>query len=350
MKNLKVNLTKTINWFVKNRNTLFLAVCLVIHGLYLGVFYILNIWFLMLLNFISCSFYFYFLFIKRDTSQTSMAATYFEILLFSVLSELALGSDYGFFLYIVGMSAAVFYLLPSYGNKRFLYQIIGIATVFFLEAIVKITGIEFISIQEAADSYKIIFYLANLMITAVCVLGATFFYSKETEQVWDTLEYNMNHDILTGLYNRRFFEQQVNAIQKSEEFEESQYVISMVDIDYFKKVNDTYGHEAGDVVLAEVAACLKDAAGDENLAVRWGGEEFILYYPKAVPEEVYPVIEALRKKIEKTVIISGGKDIRITITAGIATGIAGSNYEKVIKGADEKLYIGKQRGRNQVIM
>ncbi len=198
---------KIVVWFTDNRNMLFLSVCMAIHVLYLCIFYALAIWPLVLLNIFSSIFYFTYLFLKKDTSESSMAATYFEILLFSVLSEFALGPEYGFVLYIVGMTAAVFYLVPSYGNKRFQYQIIGIVTALILESIIMIGHVRFPEIQEPAAPYQPAFYLVNMAIMASIVLAATFFYSKETEKVWDTLRYNMNHDVLTGLYNRRFFGQ-----------------------------------------------------------------------------------------------------------------------------------------------
>lgn len=338
---------KMMDWVIQNRNMVFLAVCLVIHLIYLCAFQMLGITFLAALNLLSSGFYANFLFIKRDTSEKSIAATYFEILMFAFLSELALGQDYGFYLYMVGLSSAVFYLVPSYGNKRFLYQLIGIGSVFVLKGITMITGISFPDMQNAAEPYKHLIYIANLIITASVVLAATFFYSKETEKVWESLRYNMNHDALTGLYNRRYFERQIEIVPQSER---SQYVISMVDIDFFKAVNDTYGHEAGDEVLVRVADCLKETAGRENLAVRWGGEEFILYFPKTTPDKIFPVMERVREEVEKMEIQSGGKCIRITITGGIATGMADSNYEKVIHSADEKLYLGKQRGRNRIIV
>ena len=347
MEKFKTKVEKVIIWFTDNRNMLFLSVCMVIHMIYLCVFYALSIWPLALLNIFSSIFYFTYLFLKKDTSEDSMAATYFEILMFAVLSELALGPDYGFVLYIVGMTAAVFYLIPSYGNKRFQYQVIGIATSILLEAVIMIGKVHFPDMQDAAAPYQPAFYLVNMGIMASIVLAATFFYSKETDRVWESLRYNMNHDVLTGLYNRRFFEQQINQIPENKR---RAFVISMVDIDFFKKVNDTYGHEAGDVVLEKVSACLMELAGKENLAVRWGGEEFILYFPKKTPEEVYEMMEGLRKQIEEMVIHTNQKTIHVTITSGIGIGLAESNYEKVIKSADEKLYLGKQRGRNQVVI
>ncbi len=347
MEKLMGMIKKVIDFFTCYRNKIFLAICLAIHLIYLCVFQALGIDPLVLLNFFSSVFYFYFLFIKKDTSEKSMAATYFEILLFSFLSELALGTGYGFFLYMIGLSSAVFYLVPSYGNVRFVYQLVGIGAAYLLKGLIMIAGVNFPNIQAAAVPYQTTFYMVNLGITATIVLASTFFYSKEMEKAWESLRYNMNHDVLTGLYNRRFFERQLEQIPLDER---EPYVISMVDIDFFKIVNDTYGHEAGDEVLVMVAACLRDTAGQENLAVRWGGEEFILYFPKTTPNQIYPVMEELRKRIEGMVVKSAGKEIRITITGGIATGTVDSNYEKVIHSADEKLYLGKERGRNQIVM
>lgn len=347
--NAKTNgkIQKTIDWFTRNRNMIFLAICFANHGFYTIFFQYLDIWQLSALNLFSCAFYFDFLFIRKDTSEKSIVYTYFEILLFSVLSEIFLGPDYGFFLYIVGISAAVFYLVPSYGNWRFFFQLIGIVTTVLLEGAILTFDIRFPDIQSVMEPYRILVYLGNIGITAVIVFGATFFYSQETEKVWQSLRYTTNHDALTGLYNRRFLERYIEEIPHHAR---TDYVVAMVDIDFFKKVNDTYGHEAGDIVLAKVSACLMSLAGKENLAVRWGGEEFILYFPKKTPEEVYEMMEGLRKQIEEMVIETDQKKIRVTITSGIGIGLAESNYEKVINSADEKLYLGKQRGRNQVVI
>lgn len=347
--NLKENtkIQDIIEWITINSNLVFLMVCLIIHGIYAVVFHMLGIWQLSMLNVLSSAFYFYRLIVCKDYSERSMVYTYFEILVFSVLSEIALGPDYGFFLYIVGMSAAVFYLVPSYGNKRFLYQMTGIATAILLEGSILIFHVSFPSIQKAAASFRVHIYLINIGITATIVLAATFIYSKETEKVYKSLEYNNNHDALTRLYNRRFLERYIEEIPYEKR---TNFVIAMVDIDFFKKVNDTYGHEAGDHVLRKVASCLQDTAGENNLAVRWGGEEFILYFPDHTQETVYTKMEKLRQEVESLVIQSAGYHIRITITSGIAGGIADSNYEKVIRSADEKLYLGKQRGRNRVIV
>lgn len=347
MEKIKTIFEKTVNWITEKRNLLFLVACFVIHAVYAGVFFMLDINNLSLLNIFSCCFYFNYLVIKKDTSEKSMLATYFEILFFSVLSELALGPDYGFYLYIIGMSATIFYMIPSYVYKRFLYQFIGIVIVLVLEGTIILADISFPDIQRAARPYHSVIYLANIAITASIVLTAAFFYSRELDGVWNTLKYNMNHDALTGLYNRRFFETSIRQLSTEQK---SNFVICMIDIDFFKKINDTYGHKAGDMVLINVSSCLSQTADRDNLAVRWGGEEFIIYFPNMEKYEAYLIVERLRKQVEGMTTETDGNEIHVTITAGIAAGMPDSNYEKVIKHADEKLYVGKQQGRNQVVI
>lgn len=347
MHNFKQKINNFIEWATDIRNQLFLLVCLVVHALYFCVFCFLNSETLALINFLSTCFYSYFLFIKKDTSEKTMSISYFEILLFSIISNTAVGSDSGFFLYAVGMSASVFYLVPSSGNKRFIFQIIGIATAFLSEGLIRIAGLSFPDIHTKVEPYQTIFFMINLLITMAISLFATIFYSKRKDTMDEFLRYNMYHDALTGLYNRRFLERQMEQYGESSR---KDYVICMLDIDYFKKINDTYGHAVGDVVLTRLADLMKEIVGKDNLAVRWGGEEFILYFPDANLETVHPIMENLRKQVEAAIIETTKHRIQVTVTIGVAMGRAGRNYQRVIRIADEKLYRGKQQGRNRVVV
>lgn len=236
---------------------------------------------------------------------------------------------------------------PSYGNKRFVYQVIGIAAAFLSEGLIRIAGLSFPDIHTRVAPYQTVFYMINLLITMAISLFATIFYSKRKDTMDEFLRYNMYHDALTGLYNRRFLERQM---EQHGESSRKDYVICMLDIDYFKKVNDTYGHSVGDVVLTRLADLMKEIVGKDNLAVRWGGEEFILYFPDSNLETVHPVMENLRKQVEETVIETAKHRIQVTVTIGVGMGRAGRNYQRVIRIADEKLYLGKQQGRNRVVV
>jgi len=160
----------------------------------------------------------------------------------------------------------------------------------------------------------------------------------------DNLKTLIEKDSLTGLYNRRSCHNRLDAIvQKKEE-----YTIVMCDIDFFKKVNDTYGHNAGDYVLTEISALIKKGVADCGFASRWGGEEFLLVYKLGLEDTVRKVAQ-LRQDILDHDFCYEGVKMHITMTFGVARGAYDMHCEKVIQNADEKLYVGKNSGRNKVV-
>jgi len=123
----------------------------------------------------------------------------------------------------------------------------------------------------------------------------------------------------------------------------------MCDIDHFKRVNDTYGHNAGDAVLEHVAKILRDSVRESDTVYRWGGEEFILFLAKANLDQSAEVAERIRQKIQASVCTFEGTDIKITMSFGCAEMTPDITVEENIKIADTRLYIAKETGRNQVI-
>ncbi len=181
------------------------------------------------------------------------------------------------------------------------------------------------------------------------------FYWRLTHII-DTLEYitfikeASVKDFMTGLYNRRYLfdkgQQLIAVLHKHRQ----DVAIVMLDIDYFKKINDTYGHAAGDKVICFFARQLQHYAGPNDIAVRLGGEEFCLLQTEKAPEAVFERIESLRKNIEQSVVSAeNGQQIRFTVSAGICT-TRGPNLDKMLSSADKQLYAAKTGGRNQVRM
>lgn len=150
-------------------------------------------------------------------------------------------------------------------------------------------------------------------------------------------------DPLTQLDNRRG----ANATLK--EYEDGEYTIVMGDIDYFKKVNDTYGHEAGDIVLKEVADILKKNMRGRGFAARWGGEEFMLGFKSGNLTHILKCVEEILDEIRDKEIICDESNINITMSFGIATKVPEMSLEDVIRQADERLYSAKTGGRNQIV-
>ncbi len=155
-------------------------------------------------------------------------------------------------------------------------------------------------------------------------------------------------DPLTKLYNRRYVMEALLKIQERSASTGLPFCLAISDIDFFKKVNDTYGHNAGDDVLKAIAGILKEEMAGKGFAARWGGEEFILVFDKMNSDAAEPHLWKALERIRGTVVKSEGFEIRVTMTFGISEGTQGT-IEDMVSVSDEKLYYGKQHGRNQVV-
>ena len=160
----------------------------------------------------------------------------------------------------------------------------------------------------------------------------------------------LNTDPLTGLYNRRhFFKMTEIEISKLNRNKRPASCI-MMDIDFFKKVNDTYGHIAGDKVLIEVGKKIREGVRDYDIVARFGGEEFIVFLPETQLKEAFSVAERIRSNImEYPIEINEEVKVPITVSAGVSTS---QNKDiilhELIKEADKALYLAKNSGRNRV--
>jgi len=158
------------------------------------------------------------------------------------------------------------------------------------------------------------------------------------------------HDELTGLYNRRFFNEQIDIFLSNAKRYDRPLSLVLGDIDYFKKINDTYSHLIGDQVLVKVSEIIKKELRSCDIVARFGGEEIIIALPETDPELSFSIIERIRDKLEKynwSEILAG---IELTMSFGICSNYLLSSYEKMIAIADENLYKAKENGRNMVIL
>lgn len=165
-------------------------------------------------------------------------------------------------------------------------------------------------------------------------------YNKELKQIAST-------DPLTKLWNRyRLLEHVKDYLANSSGAFCS---VCLCDIDFFKKINDTYGHEAGDKVLEKLAEVFKEAMNADGAVARWGGEEFLLFWEGHNGDEAHIKLSDIRYAIKKMVIPYDDKEISITMTFGLVEYDRELNIDENIKIADERLYIGKQQGRDQIV-
>jgi two-component system cell cycle response regulator len=157
-------------------------------------------------------------------------------------------------------------------------------------------------------------------------------------------------DGLTGLHNRRYMETHLATLVSDAARTGRDLSVLITDIDHFKAINDTYGHDAGDAVLKAVAARLKRNTRNADLACRLGGEEFLLILPDTALSGAYQIGERIRSRIASEAFQTGqGTRIRLTASVGIAA-LDGENDtpESLVKRADNALYAAKRRGRNRI--
>jgi diguanylate cyclase (GGDEF)-like protein len=167
------------------------------------------------------------------------------------------------------------------------------------------------------------------------------------------LEHLANTDYLTKLYNRRRFfhaaeEEFENVIESGNPIS-----ITLIDLDYFKQVNDTYGHLVGDQVLIHIANLIRTHCRVSDVAARYGGEEFIILHPSIYMQNAYKVAERIRKLVESSPFLYEGKEIGVTLSAGVVdTNMCNpcSRIDDVLGLADKALYRAKDGGRNQVVI
>lgn len=155
-------------------------------------------------------------------------------------------------------------------------------------------------------------------------------------------------DSLTDLYNRRYCNQNLKNLSEQYIKTGEPYTLAIADIDFFKKVNDTYGHTAGDEVLVSVAQIMKKSMAGKGFAARWGGEEFLLVYTGCDMETTLTYLEMLVEAIREMRVEYDDKAIKITISIGVATG-NGDSVDKVLCTADNRLYHAKKEGRDRVV-
>ncbi len=196
--------------------------------------------------------------------------------------------------------------------------------------------------------------LLNIFAAFWCVALVCYVYSKDSQHLEGKLiEYNKflrqqaSTDTLTGLHNRRSANLFIEKLIKRND--EKGFCVCMCDIDFFKKVNDSYGHDIGDKVLAGVAQTLVENVSEDCLVSRWGGEEFLIVFPNMNGDEARAVLETIRSRVKKTEFDTGSTTFTITITYGLAEYGFDGDPEAIVKEADDKLYIGKENGRDQIV-
>ena len=158
------------------------------------------------------------------------------------------------------------------------------------------------------------------------------------------LEYLVRHDQMTGLLTRGAFFEKLEKLDRAKTGS-----VMMLDIDKFKMINDTHGHHAGDRVIRQVADVLKDKTKPDGSAARFGGEEFVTFYPDECIQHAEMRAEAIRQAVESQSVLVSGKELRCTLSVGLGIFDGTRPLDEVLRSVDEALYEAKETGRNRVV-
>ena len=169
----------------------------------------------------------------------------------------------------------------------------------------------------------------------------------EILELFDEIKNKANKDYLTGLYNRRYLFDEGKKVYEDCKVNKKNFAIAIIDIDNFKMINDTYGHEIGDIAIREVAKILNKNISTNAIISRLGGEEFCLCFYNRSEEEITLLLEYVRKDFENNIIQIKGIQIKYTVSIGYTFDLSKS-IDSMINNADKYLYVAKKDGRNRI--
>ena len=250
--------------------------------------------------------------------------------------------------------------------SKYIPNLSTIVTCCFYEEDLKLDAENYMKNIELENKSTISYFLM-IMIVAImalflflCYIESLYYKRMEDQYITEKMKSEEKYkqlkklsqtDALTKCFNRKYLNDKMNLAFKT--FMEGQLVSSVIlfDIDNFKKVNDTYGHLAGDEVLKQVAEVVRNCIRKEDILARWGGEEFVIFFKYTNIKSAIIVAEKIRSSIEKLTIKIPNQNINVTVSIGVsAFKITDSDSTECIERADDAMYVSKRSGKNKVTL
>lgn len=256
----------------------------------------------------------------------------------------------GFFMYYI-LVIAIAFILFRFNKKTERHIIIGILSaigILFLGGNILFAG--FVPKPLSKGVNNALYFIATL--TTMSGIGAfMWMYAVDANEQQAHLDRLANTDVLTGILNRRAFFNKADMYFKSIKDQGEELSLMIIDVDYFKRVNDTYGHPVGDLVLKELSRLITGMVPKEAIFARYGGEEFAVLIPNVGMQQTIALAEALREMIYSSPLaIDETTKVGISISIGIAAVDRDvESMEVLIQIADKNLYRAKETGRNKVV-
>lgn len=311
---------------------------------------------LLIFNFLSVFIYLYCIWlVRRELLWPVYYITYTEIILHAFFATICIGWQYGFAQYIIALIPVGYYICYTMKDKR---HTIMTATISALLATIAFLCCKVLSFfttplyEQNMQALELRLYIFNsFCIFTFLIIFSLVFISEmnwSREQLLhqnEILDKLASTDPLTGLYNRRSMDIFLHQALKSA----SGFTLIMSDIDDFKKINDTYGHDFGDIVLREIARITTHQVGSNGYVCRWGGEEILILINSPAKEHAEHIAENIRRNVAGHIFKLNNKWIHCTVTLGVSICREGDSIEETITNADHNLYHGKKNGKNRVV-
>ena len=281
---------------------------------------------------------------RRGSLRVLATAVHMEIALFAVVGTLCLGWSAGLWLYLVAISSLVYFCPFEHFYVPYIFSV-GHGLIFIGLWAITLRADPLTPLgQQAVMPYLFLTSgLAAFVIIICAALASDLSARVSSRQLRDEnrdLFRQASYDQLTGLLSRRSFLQRMQEV--------SQPTIALGDIDNFKQINDSYGHGCGDYILHQIARIMEKQCPEATIC-RWGGEEFVLLFGEILPQQVRESLEGLRQGVADAMFDFQGHQVAVTLTLGVATPGECDSAFAMIDLADQRLYWGKGRGKNQVV-
>lgn len=278
-----------------------------------------------------------------------------EVVGYYMAATYIFGIGYGFNLYLIGLLAASYfasYIFSTTKKQIAIIRFLVVTVAAFIASAVIACFHEPVLGTGSGFSYELINWINFVTCACALVLFSATFMSRinvlENRLKSQNKEFKKMsmRDTLTGLVNRRYLRSKYTELDAKGEV----YSVIIADIDDFKKVNDTYGHETGDKVLVAVSKVFKEFVRGSDYVCRWGGEEILILMPVCTKKQAKRVGVQLLEEVHTAQVESTkGEQVKITITMGLADSTEGDQFMKAFRVADKRLYQGKRSGKNCIV-
>ncbi len=331
--------------------------CTIVHFLCILFFFMLHSVVMTCLNFVSVILYVILIYMAdRASLKVIGSIAYMEISIHSIMATLTLGWAFGFALYLICVVPLAFYISYKKIGTSFIMSLTAVAMFTTLKYITSLEWFVPFKPQHLSGNAVNAVYIGNSIISFIMLLALSLVYNVYRTRAQNTMAKKNEillelayTDPLTKLSNRHSMYEYLDECYEQALKDGKPFTILLADIDDFKIINDTYGHNSGDTVLKRVADIFKENVPEGADVCRWGGEEVLVLLPECEVEDGAELADKLRKIIEAEVFESGKKRFSVTMTFGVSENKGQFEVDKMVSNADRNLYSGKRNGKNCVV-